>query len=103
MLVLTRNIGQAIIIDNEIVVRILNTNGNQIKIGVSAPDNISIHREEIWWRIQQESGKNNKFEMQNNYDSYLEESSEDDEEEDDGEHDEYHEDMILEDMEDNDD
>lgn len=64
MLVLTRLIGQSIIIDNDIVVRILNFNGDQVKLGITAPDDISVHREEIWWRIHNEN-KNNKY---SNYD-----------------------------------
>lgn len=57
MLILTRNIGESIIIESEtakIVVTLLNTKGTQAKIGIDAPRNITVHREEIYKKI----GKN---------------------------------------------
>ena len=55
MLVLTRKSGQSIRISNNVVVTILESNAGQVKIGVSAPNEIPIHREEIYKRIQEEN------------------------------------------------
>jgi len=52
MLILTRNIGQSIKIGDDITVMILDVRGKQVRIGVSAPDRIEVHREEIYRRIQ---------------------------------------------------
>lgn len=52
MLILTRCVGEGLIIDDNIEVRVLGVKGNQIRIGVSAPQNIDVHREEIYQRIQ---------------------------------------------------
>ncbi|HQQ74054.1 MAG TPA: carbon storage regulator CsrA [Pseudomonadales bacterium] len=54
MLVLTRNAGETLRIGDEITVTILNTKGNQIRIGIDAPKNVDVHREEIYQRIQME-------------------------------------------------
>lgn len=58
MLVLTRNTGQSLKIGDDIEVRILGVKGNQVRIGVDAPKDVSVHREEIYERIQQELKKN---------------------------------------------
>ena len=47
MLILTRRLGESIIIGEDIVVTILGLKGNQVRIGISAPKNVSVHREEI--------------------------------------------------------
>tara|TARA_B100000768_G_C10939780_1_gene233160 strand:+ start:238 stop:426 length:189 start_codon:yes stop_codon:yes gene_type:complete len=54
MLILTRRVGESLIIDDDIVINILGVKGNQIRIGVNAPKEISVHREEIYNRIQAE-------------------------------------------------
>ena len=54
MLILTRRVGESLIIDDHIVINILGVKGNQIRIGVKAPKEISVHREEIYNRIQSE-------------------------------------------------
>lgn len=56
MLILTRNIGQAIRIGDDIEVRVLSFNGSQVSIGVNAPKEVNIHREEIYLRIQEKVG-----------------------------------------------
>ena len=55
MLVLTRKSGQSIRISNNIIVTVLDSNSGQVKIGVTAPNHIPIHREEIYDRIRQEN------------------------------------------------
>jgi carbon storage regulator len=52
MLILTRRTGERLMIGDEIAVTILGVKGNQVRIGVHAPDDIAIHREEIYERIQ---------------------------------------------------
>jgi len=47
MLILTRRVGESIIIGDDTVVTILGLKGNQVRIGISAPKNVSVHREEI--------------------------------------------------------
>ncbi len=58
MLVLTRKIGETLIIKNDIIITILGIKGNQIRIGIEAPKNISIYRKEIYVKIIK--NKNNK-------------------------------------------
>jgi carbon storage regulator len=55
MLVITRCIGETINIGDDTEVTILDIRGNQIRIGIKAPKDVSVHREEIYNRIQEES------------------------------------------------
>ena len=58
MLVLTRSVGERLIIgDGEITLTILDVRGNQVRIGIDAPKDIAVHREEIYLRIQAEAAK----------------------------------------------
>ena len=54
MLVLSRNVGQVIVIGDNIRVEILSAERGQIRVGVTAPKEVPVHREEIFERIQQE-------------------------------------------------
>ena len=61
MLILTRRPDESLIIGNDVKVTILGIHGNQVRIGVTAPKNITVHREEVYQRIQEErNNKNNK-------------------------------------------
>ena len=54
MLILTRRIGESVMIGDDIKISVLGVKGNQIRIGVSAPREVAVHREEIFQRIQEE-------------------------------------------------
>lgn len=54
MLILTRRVGESLMIGDDINVTVLSIRGNQVRIGVNAPKNVSVHREEIYERIRHE-------------------------------------------------
>ena len=57
MLILTRRIGESVMIDSEVKITVLGVKGNQVRIGIDAPKHVSVHREEIYMRIQDEKGR----------------------------------------------
>ncbi|MFC2436009.1 MAG: carbon storage regulator CsrA [Aggregatibacter sp.] len=58
MLILTRKVGESLLIGDDVSITILNIRGNQVKIGVQAPKDVSVHREEIYQRIHQIKDEN---------------------------------------------
>lgn len=59
MLILTRRVGEAVVIGDDVTLTILGTKGNQVRVGVTAPKSITVHREEIHERIQREKEPTN--------------------------------------------
>ncbi|SES70982.1 carbon storage regulator CsrA [Thorsellia anophelis] len=57
MLILTRRIGETLIIGDDVKITVLDVKGNQIRIGIDAPKSLSVHREEIYQRIQHDKAK----------------------------------------------
>ena len=58
MLILTRRVGEKVVIDDDIVVSVLAVKGSQVRIGIEAPNDVNIHREEIHERILKEQADN---------------------------------------------
>jgi carbon storage regulator len=54
MLILTRRIGERILIGDDVEITVLGVRGSQVRLGIQAPPHVSVHREEIYHRIQQE-------------------------------------------------
>ena len=57
MLILTRRVGETLMIGDEVTVTVLGVKGNQVRIGVNAPRDVTVHREEIYERIKREQAE----------------------------------------------
>lgn len=57
MLILTRRLGETLMVGDDVTVTVLGVKGNQVRIGVNAPKDVAVHREEIYQRIQKEKAK----------------------------------------------
>jgi len=55
MLILTRRVGETLMVGDDVSITVLGVKGNQVRIGVNAPKDVSVHREEIYLRIQEET------------------------------------------------
>lgn len=58
MLILTRRVGETLMIGDEITVTVLGVKGNQVRLGITAPKDVGVHREEIYQKIGQDSADN---------------------------------------------
>ena len=56
MLILTRRVGETVMIGSEVTVTVLGVKGNQVRLGINAPKDVAVHREEIFERIKSEGG-----------------------------------------------
>lgn len=57
MLILTRSVGQVIMIGDDVTITVLGVKGNQVRLGFNAPKSVAIHREEIYERIKMEGAR----------------------------------------------
>ncbi|AWY01939.1 carbon storage regulator [Marinomonas primoryensis] len=64
MLILTRRVGETLMVGDEVSVTVLGVKGNQVRIGINAPKDVSVHREEIYLRIQQEQEQEQQPDVQ---------------------------------------
>lgn len=60
MLILTRRVGETLMVGDEVTVTVLGVKGNQVRLGVNAPKHVAVHREEIYNRIQDEDEEGEK-------------------------------------------
>jgi carbon storage regulator len=58
MLILTRRVGETLMIGDEVSVTVLGVKGNQVRLGITAPKDVGVHREEIYQKIGRESAGN---------------------------------------------
>jgi carbon storage regulator len=56
MLILTRRVGEALVVGTEVTVTVMAVKGNQVRIGINAPKDVQVHREEVYDRVQAEKG-----------------------------------------------
>ena len=60
MLILTRRVTESLMIGNDVTVTILGIKGNQVRVGVQAPKDTAVHREEVFYRIREEGSEDDK-------------------------------------------
>jgi carbon storage regulator len=63
MLILTRRVGETVVIGNDVDVTVLGVKGNQVRLGIKAPKEITVHREEIYQRIRREQNGNTHIDL----------------------------------------
>ena len=68
MLILTRRVGETLVIGDDVTVTVLVVRGNRVRLGVNAPKDVAVHREEIYQRIQNEKDTENLTESSENDD-----------------------------------
>jgi carbon storage regulator len=56
MLILTRRVGESVMIGDDVTITVLGVKGNQVRVGINAPKHVAVHREEIYERIKREQG-----------------------------------------------
>ena len=61
MLIVSRRIGERIMIGDDVTVTVLGVKGNQVRIGVEAPKDVAVHREEVYERIRQEQARDHTY------------------------------------------
>jgi carbon storage regulator len=57
MLILTRRVGETLMIGNDIAITVLGVKNNQVRLGIEAPKDVPVHREEVYARVQEEKSK----------------------------------------------
>lgn len=70
MLILTRRAGETLMVGDDVTITVLGVKGNQVRIGVNAPKHVSVHREEIYQRIQREKNPGSVVAAEEDEDNY---------------------------------
>ncbi|MBW4051922.1 MAG: carbon storage regulator CsrA [Proteobacteria bacterium] len=67
MLILTRRVGETVMIGDDVTITVLGVKGNQVRVGINAPKSIAVHREEIYERIKREHAAETGDQQQNGF------------------------------------